>query len=210
MASENAVLMSQARQSLQGKWGLAIGTFIVYFLIVGASNGIPLLGNVGSLILGGPMAVGIAIFSLHLGRNQEAKLEQIFEGFKNFGNALGAYILMVIFIFLWMLLLIVPGIIAAISYSQTFFIIAEDSSIGPMDALRKSREMMEGYKWKYFEMSLVFFGLSLLCILTLGIGFLWLVPYAQVSYANFYDDIKGEFSLDVNMIDEDILDKDLV
>ncbi|MCB0653973.1 MAG: DUF975 family protein [Saprospiraceae bacterium] len=210
MASENAVLMSQARQSLQGKWGLAIGTFIVYFLIVGASNGIPFLGNVGSLILGGPMAVGMAIFSLHLGRNQEAKLEQIFEGFKNFGNALGAYILMVIFIFLWTLLLVVPGIIAAISYSQTFYIIAEDSSIGPMDALRKSREMMDGYKWKYFEMGLVFFGLSLLCILTLGIGFLWLIPYANVSYANFYDDIKGEFSLDVNMIDEDILDNDLV
>lgn len=63
---------------------------------------------------------------------------------------------MVIFIFLWTLLLVVPGIIAAISYSQTFYIIAEDSSIGPMDALRKSREMMDGYKWKYFEMGLVF------------------------------------------------------
>jgi uncharacterized membrane protein len=207
MTTENTVLMRQARHSLEGKWGLAIATFVVYAVIIGAANGVPLLG----LIISGPMAVGFAIFSLNIARGEEAKLEQIFDGFKNFGNTVGAYILMVIFIMLWMLLLIVPGIIAAIAYSQTFFILAEDREIGPMEALKKSRDMMDGYKWKYFEMSLIFFGLSLLCILTLGIGFLWLIPYMQVSYANFYDDLKGEFILEGNdLVDEDILDKDFV
>ena len=207
MTTENNVLMRQARQSLNGKWGLAIATFVVYAIIVSAGNGVPLLG----LIISGPMAVGFAIFSLNIARNEEAKLEQIFDGFKNFGNTVGAYILMVIFIMLWMLLLIIPGIVMAIAYSQTFFILAEDKEIGPMEALKKSRDMMDGYKWKYFEMSLMFFGLSLLCILTLGIGFLWLVPFMQVSYANFYDDLKGEFVLEENeIVDEDILDKDFV
>jgi len=207
MTTENNVLMRQARQSLEGKWGLAIATFVVYAVIIGAANGFPLLG----LIISGPMVVGFAIFSLNIARGEEAKLEQIFDGFKNFGNAVGAYILMVIFIMLWMLLLIIPGIIAAIAYSQTFFILSEDREIGPMDALKKSRDMMDGHKWKYFEMALIFFGLSLLCILTLGIGFLWLVPYMQVSYANFYDDLKGEFILESkDLVDEDILDKDFV
>jgi uncharacterized membrane protein len=193
MKTENVVLMKMARESLSGKWGLAIGTFLVYVLLVGAFPGatriFPAAGLIG-LIITGPLLLGISIFSLAIARNQEARLEQIFNGFSNFGTALGAYILMVVFIVLWMLLLIVPGIIAAISYSMTFYIIADDDSIKPMEAIDKSKKMMYGYKWKYFRLALRFLGWALLCILTLGIGFLWLIPYIQVTCAKFYDDIK--------------------
>jgi uncharacterized membrane protein len=98
---------------------------------------------------------------------------------------------MILFILLWTLLLIIPGIIAAISYSMTFYILADDNSIGAMDAIDKSKKMMDGYKWKYFCLGLRFLGWALLCILTLGIGFLWLMPYMQVSMAKFYDDVKA-------------------
>jgi uncharacterized membrane protein len=192
MKTENKVLMSQAREALSGKWGLAIGTFLVYFLIVAGIQIIPILGAIAPLIIEGPMVVGLAIFSLALSRNQDARLSQIFEGFNKFGTSLGAYLLMILFIFLWILLLIIPGIIAAISYSQTFYIIAEDDSIGAMDAITRSKKMMDGYKWKYFCLGLRFLGWALLCILTLGIGFLWLMPYMQVSFAKFYDDIKNQ------------------
>jgi uncharacterized membrane protein len=96
-----------------------------------------------------------------------------------------------------MLLLIIPGIIAALSYSMTFFIIADDESIEPMEALKKSKKMMEGYKLKLFYLSIRFFGLALLCILTLGIGFLWLIPYTYVTMAKFYDDIKDNPAVQV-------------
>ena len=118
------------------------------------------------------------------------KVENIFEGFQNFKSAVGAYLLMLLFIFLWMLLLIIPGIIAAFSYSMTFYILADDPSISPMDAIDKSKAMMKGKKWKYFLLNLRFLGWALLCLLTFGIGFLWLIPYIQVSIAKFYDDIK--------------------
>jgi uncharacterized membrane protein len=130
------------------------------------------------------------MFSLSLSRGENARLEQIFEGFRNYGTVLGAYLLMLLFIFLWMLLLIIPGIIASIAYSQTFYILAEDDTIGSMDALSKSKEMMNGYKWKYFCLVLRFIGWFLLCILTFGIGFLWLSPYINVSNAKFYEDLK--------------------
>ena len=97
---------------------------------------------------------------------------------------------MLLFTFLWTLLLIIPGIIAVLSYSMTFYILADDNSIGAMEAIDKSKKMMDGYKWKYFCLGLRFIGWSLLCILTLGIGFLWLLPYMQVSVVKFYDDIK--------------------
>lgn len=202
MKTKNAVLMKMALETLSGKWGLAVGTYLVYSLIMGvfqinyreAPEMIaPILMSVSfslALIIGGPMALGLATFSLALSRNQNAKFEQLFSGFKNFGVSLGAYLLMALFVFLWALLLIIPGIIAAISYSITFYIMADDRSIGAMAAIDKSKEMMAGYKWKYFCLYCRFIGWFFLCILTLGIGFLWLVPYIQVSLAKFYDDVK--------------------
>lgn len=188
--TENAVLMRMARESLSGKWGLAIITFVVYFIISGMTQVVPLVGPMGSLILGGPFALGLAQFSLSISRNENAELEQIFKGFNHFATALAAYLLQLLFIFLWLLLLIVPGIIAAISYAMTFYIIADDSSIGAIEAIDKSKKMMDGYKMKYFTLCLRFLGWALLCILTLGIGFLWLIPYMQVTTAKFYDDIR--------------------
>lgn len=73
---------------------------------------------------------------------------------------------------------------------MTFFIIADDNSIDGFEALKKSKQMMKGYKWKYFCLNLRFLGWLVLCILSLGIGFLWLIPYVQVTNANFYEDIK--------------------
>jgi uncharacterized membrane protein len=191
MKNANVVLMQMARESLKGKWGLAIGTLVVYFLIAVVLRIIPIVGPIASLIISGPFAIGLAVFSLSISRNQDAKLEQIFQGFNNFGTALGAYLLMILFILLWTLLLIIPGIISAISYSMTFYILADDNSIGAMEAIDKSKKMMDGYKWKYFCLGLRFLGWALLCILTLGIGFLWLMPYMQVSMAKFYDDVKA-------------------
>ncbi len=190
MMKENKELMAEARASLSGNWGLAIGTFLVYTIIIASLQVIPVVGGVLGLFIAGPMAVGISMFSLSLSRGENARLEQIFEGFRNYGTVLGAYLLMLLFIFLWMLLLIIPGIIASIAYSQTFYILAEDDTIGSMDALSKSKEMMNGYKWKYFCLVLRFIGWFLLCILTFGIGFLWLSPYINVSNAKFYEDLK--------------------
>ena len=191
MVKENTELMAEARESLSGNWGLAIATFLVYGIIISIFQVIPTVGPVLVLFIASPMLVGISMFSLSLSRGENARLEQIFEGFKNYSTVLGAYLLMVVLILLWMLLLIIPGIIAAIAYSQTFYILAEDDAISSMDALKKSKEMMDGYKWKYFCLGLRFIGWALLCILTLGIGFLWLSPYIQISYAKFYEDLKN-------------------
>jgi uncharacterized membrane protein len=193
MGTENLELMKMARESLKGKWGLAIGTFLVYLIITGALQALadefPMVG-LATLIVTGPLVLGIALFSLSIARNENARFEQLFDGFKNFGLALGAYLLMILFILLWMLLLIIPGIVAAIRYAMTFYIIADNPGIGPLEAIDKSKQMMYGYKMKFFLMCLIFFGLALLCILTLGIGFLWLIPFINVTIAKFYDDIK--------------------
>jgi uncharacterized membrane protein len=186
----NAVLMAEARTSLQGRWGIAILGFLLYVVIINAIQLVPYLGSVAIIIVGGPFTLGITLFSISLARDAaDIKVEQIFDGFKRFGVALAAYLLMVLFIFLWTLLLIVPGIIAAYAYAMTMYIVADDESIDALQALRQSKEMMRGYKWKLFCLTLRFVGWALLCILTLGIGFLWLWPYIGTSMVKFYDDL---------------------
>lgn len=183
MTTANAELMKNAREKLSDKWNLAIPTYLVYMLLAGAGGGI-------SLIIGGPMQLGASIFSLNLAENKKPEFAQILDGFKRFADSLVAYLLMVLYIMLWSLLFIIPGIVAAIAYSQTFFILAENPKMKGAEALQKSKEIMRSYKWKYFCLGWRFFGWAILSVLTLGIGFLWLVPYMQVTYANFYNDIK--------------------
>lgn len=190
METPNVELMKMARQSLTGRWGLAIGTFVIYLILVGALGVIPILGQIGALLIAGPFALGVALFSLSLARDEDARMEQIFSGFNNFGTALGVYLLMAIIVFLFTLFLIVPGIIRALAYSQSYFILADNPQMSAMDVLDESKRMMDGYKMKYFRLMLRFLGLALLCILTLGIGFFWFIPYIYVTNAKFYEDIK--------------------
>ena len=189
-ATDNAILMSRAREALQGKWKVAVFAALVYFVLTAGIHIVPNPGPVITVLISGPMAFGMALFSLAYSRDQPASVAQLFHGFNRFGTALVAYLLVVVLVVLWTLLLIVPGIIAAFRYSMTFFLLAEDDSLGPIEALSRSKELMEGNKWKYFCLTCRFFGWSLLAILTLGIGFLWLYPYMMVSYAQFYDDLK--------------------
>jgi len=189
--------MRQAQEALRGKWVLPILTFLFYAIVVGVLQGKPDKEfhptSLISMLISGPLSVGLSTFSLAISRNQEARFEQIFEGFKIFGKALGAYLVMLFFIILWSILLIIPGIIAAISYGLTYFILVDEPTIGAIEAVEKSKAMMAGFKWKFFCLGLRLFGLALLCVLTLGIGFLWFMPYAYVVTAKFYDDVKADY-----------------
>ena len=197
MNTDNLTLMRASREALRGKWGIAILTFFIYTLLTTTSgtlrshDSLLTISSMLTLIIGGPLALGAAIFSLSISRGKEPRLEQLFQGFNNFATALVTYLLLLLYVLLWTLLLIVPGIIAALGYSMTFYILADDPLIKPQDALKKSKSMMDGHKEKLFYLCLRFLLLAILCILTLGIGFLWLVPYVHVTMAKFYDDVKG-------------------
>jgi len=97
-----------------------------------------------------------------------------------------------LFTLLWSLLLIIPGIIASLSYSQTYYILADDEKISAREAIKKSKKIMMGNKWKYFVLGLSFLGWFILSIFTLGIGLIWLLPYMNISMAKFYEDVKEQ------------------
>lgn len=190
MPKSNSVIFREAWEELSGRWWPVVGVFFVYLLILGGLQGGKESGSILSLILAGPLNLGAAIYILSFIRKENPSIGQLFQGFNHFVTALLAHIIMTFIIALGFILLIIPGIIFALSYSLTFFIISENPEIRPMDALRKSRMMMDGHKTQLFYLSLRFLGLAILCLFTMGIGFLFLTPYVFVCMALFYEDVK--------------------
>ncbi len=131
---------------------------------------------------------GYTLYTLRVSRGEDTGgISTLFACFQQFWRFVAATILMELFTFLWSLLLVIPGIIAAYSYSQTIFIMLDHPEMSAMEAIRESKQLMRGYKMDYFVLELSFIGWSLLVPLTMGILHIWLLPYMNVTYANFYN-----------------------
>ena len=91
------------------------------------------------------------------------------------------------------LLFIIPGIIKSFSYAMTYFIINDHPEYSINQAITESRRMMDGHKMEYFILCLSFIGWFILSCITLGIGFLWLIPYFYTTSAAFYEEIAEEY-----------------
>lgn len=190
LIKENAALRRAAREQLKGNWGMFILLCVTFSIISGIPGAIPYVGVVLSLLISGPLALGIISVFMKLIRKESYKFEDLFDGFKNYVSALLLTLLTAIFTILWSLLFIIPGIIATYRYAMAFYILNDYPEISAMDAINISKELMKGYKWKLFCLHFSFIGWALLCIITFGIGFLWLIPYQYAAIANFYQNLK--------------------
>jgi len=178
-------LKATAKMKLAGNWKNAIIVNLLYLVIAGAAK----ISFLGYFILIGPMTFGVCSYFLGLARDKKPNIESLFEVFKNFKLIVKSLILFFVttlFILLWTLIFIIPGIIACLKYSQSFFILNDNPNTGPLQAIELSKKMMEGYKGKLFFLYLSFIGWVFLCLLSGGIGFIWLIPYVQTTLAQFY------------------------
>lgn len=195
---ENNQIMKEAQESLKGKWGISIAVCLiagVITIMITILGGYLINedwgGNLLSLFVTPPIGVGLALFFLNIHSGNKLEIRTIFNPFKEVWlNSVLAYFMMIVIIIIGSILFIIPGIIASLMFSQVFYIIAEDNKIDPYNALVKSKKMMDGNKWKLFKIILRILLLAIVCILTLGIGFIWLAPYQNAVYAKFYNVIK--------------------
>ena len=144
-----------------------------------------------AVVIGGTVTMGYAKFNLNLVDRRDARLDDLFSRFSRLGDGSCMQYFRGLYIFLWSLLLIVPGIMAAYSYAMTPFILTENPDMTANEAISASKELMRGSCWRLFCLEFSFIGWGILCVLTLGIGSLWLKPYEQAAYAAFYREISG-------------------
>ncbi len=182
----NKEITRQARECLQGKWGfMALVTFI-YAVIMGGLNFVFFVGTAGTYLIAGAMGVGYFSLNLKIARNQEYDLSQLFSGFKIFVKSLLMYLLVLIFVCLWSLLLLVPGIVAMFRYSFVYLVATDQPELSALQILARSQELTDGYKWQIFCLALRFLGWFILSIMSFGIGFFWSVPYFNQSITQLY------------------------
>lgn len=188
---DRAELKARARAQLgggifQNLWMMGLAVCLLIGLMESAAAGI--LPGIGALIVVGPLEYGMAFIFLKQARDhQPVQLGDMFRGFQDdFGGTFLIGLMTSLFTFLWSLLFVIPGIIAAYRYSMATYIMAENPTIAPTEAIERSKALMDGRKGDLFCLDLSFFGWALLTVLTAGIGALWLAPYMAVSRAAFY------------------------
>ena len=154
---------------------------------------------------------------MNMFRGKAASLGDVFYGFDHFVKAFGLFIIMSVLIFLWSLLLIVPGIIASFRYSQAFLILADNPEYKALDCIRESKRLMNGNKMKLLYLTLSFMGwillfmilpfgiltmLSLTGVLTniltsqilallMNVIYIWILAYMMLTLVAFYEILTG-------------------
>jgi uncharacterized membrane protein len=190
---DRATLKSSAKEQIKGKIGILFLISLLASLIAGAVGAVPLVGTIAGMLLSGAFSLAMIQIYMNLGYGRRPEVGDLFSQMRNILPAFCTQFLVGLFTFLWSLLLFVPGIIMGCAYSQAMYILADDPGIGPMEAIRRSKEMMEGHKMEYFVLCLSFYGWALLGAFTLGILYIWLIPYMQATLTNYYKYLKGEF-----------------
>lgn len=140
-------------------------------------------------VLGSIIGVGYARFNLDIIDRMDVKIETIFAYFKDWKTTAYTRLLASLYTFLWSLLFIIPGIIASYSYAMTDYILAENPHLTAMEAIGRSKQMMEGNRFRLFCLEISFIGWGILCLFTFGIGYIWLRPYMNTAKAAFYREV---------------------
>jgi uncharacterized membrane protein len=189
-----AELKATAKNQIRGK----IGILFVITLIIALISGVA--GAVLSFIPGGSIITTIIItpaFTLSMTRvylnvikGVQPKAGDAFSGFDDFWAAFKVTFLTGLFTYLWSLLFVIPGIVKGLSYSMSTFILAENKGKAALECINESKAMTAGHKMDLFVLGLSFIGWGFVCVITLGIASIWVVPYMEATYANVYNSLK--------------------
>ena len=198
----NPELRNEAKAFMAGNWKSAVIITLVNVLIItafellniGDSTITKILYFVSLIAVLLPLNYGYLMTFLRFSRGENLAVENLFTMFKGdyYKKSVVLGLLVGIYTLLWTLLLIVPGLIKSLSYALAPYIMIDNPELSAEEAICKSMKMMEGHKMDLFLIQLGYVGLGLLSMLLLGIPLLWLMPYYQVVYAKFYEEIKNE------------------
>ena len=191
---KRSALKKQARAALKGHWGIAI---LVGLALIGVNwviGMIPMIGwivRLAAVVLG----FGFAAFYLSIVRGGDVKFVTLFTAsIEGFPKKLGTYWLKVLYLFLWYLLFIIPGIVKSYSYAMTEYILLDNPELTANEAITKSRQMMKGYKCKLFVLDLSFILWRLLCMIPFFgvlLNLLYVNPFYAATRAQFYEELKA-------------------
>ena len=193
---DRAELKARARAQLgggifQNLWMMGLAVCLLIGLLESAATTI--LPAIGALIVIGPLEYGQAYIFLKQARDrQPVQLGDMFRGFQDdFGGTFLIGFLSQLFVALWSLLFLIPGIVKSYAYSMAYYVKLDHPDYGWKACIDESRRLMDGHKWEKFVLDLSFLGWSLVGALCLGVGTLWVTPYMAATEEHFYEYVRS-------------------
>ena len=187
---DRRMIKNEVKAALKGKW--------IYLFVI-----LAVMGAISSVVLGLLFPVlmfGFYVISLDVLNGQDIDVNKFIEPFKDLNQALkllAVSLLVGLLVGIGFALFIIPGIILMMMWSQASFIMMENPELGILDAMKKSSEMMKGYKMDLFIFHLSFIGHYLLTMITFGLWMLYFLPLLEVSKVNYYKHLKMARAHDV-------------
>lgn len=187
-------LMRESREKLKPHWLTAVLISVIYGVLVGVPSELNAYGEILSLLLAGPLQLGMSIYFLNIVYNQPATIENLIEGFKPLLRVLLVYLIISITTLFGILLLIVPGIIIALGLSMSYYILIEKPELTIEEVLKESWRLTDGYKLELIVLHLRFIPWYLLGLLCFFVGIFVVLPWHQLTLANYYKYLKEQQS----------------
>ena len=186
----NLEILSRSWDALNSKWLLAIGIVLLHTIVNGVVGSVGF--GLGTLALGGAFSFGMSRTMVLIYRGHTPQIETYFDGFKHYLPTLIAFLLVSVIVLVGCVLLIIPGIIAAIGLSQTFYVLQDRPELGAEGALRESWRLTwtNGRMWKVFFMNILIFFVTLGGLLALGVGLLFALPLVSVMAGGLYEELR--------------------
>lgn len=185
----------QAKVGFYQNYWLSVGAVFIAYAIIGLASSLTFfVAGLGGLFIFPPLIVGLSYVTLAIYRAKLTSIEDLFQqGFANYLRNLGGILWLNLFVFLWSLLFVIPGIIKSFAYFATPYLLAEYPNLGATEALKVSMRITDGHKMEIFVMHLSFIGWFLLSSISMGIvGIFYGQPYFSLSLAGLYEDLKEE------------------
>ena len=181
-----------AKQKCQMYGNILALIYLVYALIAGLAGGASQVLAVVGIVISGPFIYSLHFISKKVYHAREVKIDNLFDGFKVFTKTLVIYLLNTIFVTLWSLLFIIPGIIKYYAYSMAYYVSIDNPDMTADECITESRKIMDGNKMRLFCLQMSYLGWIILSIFTFGILLLWVAPKMQVATYAFYYEVSGK------------------
>ncbi|MGO5050595.1 DUF975 family protein [Dysosmobacter sp. Sow4_B12] len=186
---DSKALLRTAQVSPMAMTALYLGLVLVLDAADVLSGGSAALG-IGSLLstfvsvltwlVGMVLSAGFVLYCMAIRRGERAEFLTLFDGFAFVGKVIGLNIVITVFIALWSMLFVIPGIVAAYRYRFALYNLYENPGIGIMEALDMSKRQTVGYKAQLFLLDLSYYGWAFLAALPSAV-LEWCVSYQELS-----------------------------
>ena len=186
----NLEILSRSWDALSSKWLLAIGIVLLHTIVNGVVGSVGF--GLGTLALGGALSFGISRTMVLIYRGHTPQVETYFDGFKHYLPTLISFLLVSVIVLVGIVLLVIPGIVAAIGLSQAFYVLQDQPELGAEGAIRESWRLTwtNGNMLKVFLMGFVIFFVTLGGLLALGVGLLFAIPLVSVMAGGLYEELR--------------------